>query len=456
MIGVAVMPDGSILGVGTDNTLYTRANLTAAWSQVANSGSVKSVTVQADGTIVGLGMDNTLYTRASLTANWAAVPYGGVMNYLVALQEVTVIGVGTDNLLYTRAGLTGAWVQVANSGSVKAVAVLANGTIVGVNMQGKLVTRTTLTGGWVASTNQSGTMVGVAGMPDGTILGVGSDNTLYTRANPDAAWSQVANSGSVIAVAVLSNGTIVGVGTDNCLYTRANLTAPWSGPLDNSCATTAVTDTPDGTLVGVDVQGYLKTYAGSAGWYQVDSNGTVIGVAAMGGTMPQRIAFNMQNQQTNWWCWAATTASVSAFYAPNTGFQAPNTPWTQCLLANSKFNRNDCCPANTAPAGCINGSYPDGPLTTVGNLNQTIAAALSVTSIAAEIGANKPIVVDTHWTTGGGHIVAIRGRYALQGVECLSVADPWYGNSEVTYQSFLRTYQGNGVWTNTYTTKPKP
>jgi hypothetical protein len=296
-------------------------------------------------------------------------------------------------------------------------------------------------------------------MPNGTILGVGTDNMLYTRANLNSAWSQVTNSGSMLGVTVLSDGTIVGVGTDNALYTRANLNAAWSSPLDSSGAVTAVTDTPDGTLIGVDVQGYLKTYSGSAGWYQIPDSGTMIGVAAIGGTIAQRINFNMQPQQTDWWCWAAATASVSAFYAPNTNFQAPNTPYTQCLLANSKFTRNDCC-ANPTPAGCINGSYPDGPLTTVGNLNETIAAVLSVARVAAEIGASRPIVVDTHWTSPagtylGGHIVAIRGRYTQQGIECLSVADPWYGNSEVTYQSFLRTYQGNGVWTNTYTTKPK-
>jgi hypothetical protein len=43
VIGVAQLTDGRILGIGTDNLLYTRDTLTSAWVQIANSGLVIAV-----------------------------------------------------------------------------------------------------------------------------------------------------------------------------------------------------------------------------------------------------------------------------------------------------------------------------------------------------------------------------------------------------------------------------
>jgi hypothetical protein len=64
VIGVTVMPNGTILGVGTNNLLYTRANLNSNWVQVPNSCSVIGVTVMPNGTILGIGTDNMLWTKS--------------------------------------------------------------------------------------------------------------------------------------------------------------------------------------------------------------------------------------------------------------------------------------------------------------------------------------------------------------------------------------------------------
>jgi hypothetical protein len=58
------MPNGTILGVGTNNLLYTRANLNSNWVQVPNSCSVIGVTVMPNGTILGIGTDNMLWTKS--------------------------------------------------------------------------------------------------------------------------------------------------------------------------------------------------------------------------------------------------------------------------------------------------------------------------------------------------------------------------------------------------------
>ena len=54
VIGVTVMKDGIIVGIGTDNCLYTRATLNGSWVKVPNSGSVISVAVMQDGKILGV------------------------------------------------------------------------------------------------------------------------------------------------------------------------------------------------------------------------------------------------------------------------------------------------------------------------------------------------------------------------------------------------------------------
>ncbi|KAJ3048580.1 hypothetical protein HDU99_009128, partial [Rhizoclosmatium hyalinum] len=65
--------------VGTDNNLYTCPGI-SVWlpcNQVPNSGSVKSIEQLNDGTFLGVGMDNNLYTRTSIGASWNWVENSG-------------------------------------------------------------------------------------------------------------------------------------------------------------------------------------------------------------------------------------------------------------------------------------------------------------------------------------------------------------------------------------------
>jgi C1A family cysteine protease len=47
------------------------------WVNVPNSGDVIGVTIMQDGTILGIGTNQQLYTRATLTSNWINVPNSG-------------------------------------------------------------------------------------------------------------------------------------------------------------------------------------------------------------------------------------------------------------------------------------------------------------------------------------------------------------------------------------------
>jgi Papain-like cysteine protease AvrRpt2 len=159
----------------------------------------------------------------------------------------------------------------------------------------------------------------------------------------------------------------------------------------------------------------------------------------------QRLVFNMQHQQQGNWCWSALTTSVAAYYDPTTA-------WTQCSLVNAEFGRGDCCNAGSS-ASCNQPWFPDRSLTRVGRLNQFLNGTLTTVQVAAEMAQTTPVGVGTYWAGGGGHAIAIRGRFLSGGTEYLSIADPWFGDSDVTYDSFLHQYQGTGSWGTTYKTK---
>ncbi|MEK8108195.1 papain-like cysteine protease family protein [Micromonospora sp. M12] len=357
-------------------------------------------------TFLGVGTDNQLWTRATLNSAWVQVPNSGAVQAAVGLADGSFLGVGTDNTLWTRATLNSGWVQVPNSGSVQSVAVRPDGTFLGVGTGNDLWTRATLNSGWVPVPN-SGNVQSVAVRPDGTFLGVGTDNTLWTRATLNSGWVQVPNSGLVQSAAVLADGTILGVGTSGDLWTRATL---------------------------------------NSGWVPVPNSAPMQSVAVLASSNSQQTGFVVQRQQQTNWCWAATSVSVAAFYNPAT-------VWTQCSMVNAELGRNDAC----GPAGSgVNCNKPwtlNTPLQRAGHLNQFSAGVLTTEQLRTEMTSVAPVGVRTAWAQGGAHFVMIRGRFLLDGVEYVSISDPWDGEADVSYATFLNRYKGSGTWTHTYKTR---
>ena len=184
VIAAAVMPNGAIVGVGTDKQLWTRSTLSSAWTLVPGSGAVTAVTVMPDGTIIGVGTDRQLWTRATLSSAWTLVPNSGAVTGVAVLPNGTIVGVGTDKQLWTRSNLTGPWTLVPNSGSVIAIAATKSGAVIGIGNDNRLWMRPALASAW-ASVPDSGAVTAVAVMPDETLLGVGLDQMLWTRAKPE-------------------------------------------------------------------------------------------------------------------------------------------------------------------------------------------------------------------------------------------------------------------------------
>src|SRR5207302_472174 len=103
---------------------------------------------------------------------------------------------------------------------------------------------------------------------------------------------------------------------------------------------------------------------------------------------------------------------------------------------------------------CNWGQWPDVPLQSVGHLNQRLNNALTPAQLGAQIAKSAPVVCNISWAGGGGHIVALRGRSLVSGVDHVSVGDPWFGDSDQTYNTFVNNYQGSGTWNVSYQTQP--
>jgi len=143
--------------------------------------------------------------------------------------------------------------------------------------------------------------------------------------------------------------------------------------------------------------------------------------------------------QTNW-IWAAVAATISRYYDPNS-------PWTQCAIANSAFNRVDCC---NNPGLCNISSSLDAGLTATGNL-AFAGGPVTKDSIAGELGAGNLVCVHISWPGGGGEIGIIFGyaefagpednHFFIYGPASGDVVDVWaFGFCEGYYGDYDATY----------------
>jgi hypothetical protein len=165
-------------------------------------------------------------------------------------------------------------------------------------------------------------------------------------------------------------------------------------------------------------------------------------LSPIGGGAPTLLGFVMQRQQQDFWCWAATTASVSAFFDSSS-------PWTQCLVASHSLGRSSCC---VAPGPCDVPFTLDQPLNHTNNLDSTLATNDSLSNVQSEIDAGRPVCCHILWNDGSGHFVALTGYDPS--TDDVVVDDPLYGSDTMPYDEFAFRYHGGlGRWDFTYFTK---
>jgi Papain-like cysteine protease AvrRpt2 len=323
------------------------------------------------------------------------------------------------------------------------------------------------------------------------VFAVGTDSRVYSTwwdiTTGWANWFQVAGGlarpgSSVTALARNPNHLdLFVVGTDQGIYSTwwdasTGWAADWfrvaGGSAAPNTSIAAIARNPnhlDLFAVGTDHRIYSTWWDASTGWanwFRVADGAAapdttvnalsrypdVIDVFAVGTNQDiysiwwiDEILFDMQPQTESNWCWAATSTSVALFYNPSSG-------WEQCTVANGELGRTDCC-GSGASGPCNVPWYLQDALSLVGRLDHMDNGVATVTQIETEVTFARPLCLRVAWSGGGAHFLAIRGHFAAGGTDFISVDDPIYGKSDVSYTTLQSSYQGSGTWTHTYYTK---
>jgi Peptidase_C39 like family len=162
----------------------------------------------------------------------------------------------------------------------------------------------------------------------------------------------------------------------------------------------------------------------------------------------KRLNFAMQHQRQDFWCWAATSVSVSVYYDPRAD-------WTQCAMVNAEKELTTCC-EDGATRACDAPNKLSTPLRRADVLDRMHEGAVDYDVIRREIDAGRPVGVRVEWgDTDTGHFIVIEG-YQSSGEEGLAVEDPQKGPSDVDFTTLTKGfYNGDGAWTHTYFTRPQ-
>ncbi|XZF12649.1 C39 family peptidase [Chitinophagaceae bacterium MMS25-I14] len=129
----------------------------------------------------------------------------------------------------------------------------------------------------------------------------------------------------------------------------------------------------------------------------------------------------LRTQETNNWCWAATTQMLAAHFGISV---------TQCSLANKSFGRTDCCNPQNEGNSCPktnNCNMPGWPMLDFAGLKFTEAkTALSWDDLRKQIFCSKKPMGYAYGTPGVvGHVLVIKGYLTLSGTNYLVLNDPW-------------------------------
>ena len=155
-------------------------------------------------------------------------------------------------------------------------------------------------------------------------------------------------------------------------------------------------------------------------------------------------------QQTNNWCWAATTQMITESLGH--GRQ-------QCDLANQRFTRTDCCNDEPTDPTCRktnNCNSPGWTMFAESNFDATDSnTPLSWDNIKSQIYcAKKPMSYAYGPKSGGvGHVVVINGYFEVNGVRYVSIVDPWApctgAMRVITYEEYSNSATTNH-WVTSY------
>jgi hypothetical protein len=133
------------------------------------------------------------------------------------------------------------------------------------------------------------------------------------------------------------------------------------------------------------------------------------------------VANTLRPQQTNNWCWAATTQML----AQHAGLSV-----NQCDLANHRFGLTDCCDNKTSGADCPKIDACNMPgwleLDFAGAKADETTTARTWEEMRSEIYCDHGPMGYAYGTPGVvGHVVVIKGYVSVGSTNYVVVNDPW-------------------------------
>lgn len=173
-------------------------------------------------------------------------------------------------------------------------------------------------------------------------------------------------------------------------------------------------------------------------------------------------------QETRNWCWAASGQMVMDYLGHNV---------SQCVQANNRFGRNDCCnidlcPTPTEPpiydalGNCVNCACPGWPEFNKYDFTfkKTTDTALSWVQLKKQVSdesycKKKPFCFTWAWPGGGGHMMVAKGYVTLSLMDIAEtnyvvVLDPWapcVGDEYIiTYDYYVASIGSHTHWDDYY------
>src|SRR6266513_1851202 len=280
---------------------------------------------------------------------------------------------------------------------------------------------------------------------------IGTDSQVYVHhfdgsGNPVGGYMLIPNQVKAISVGgdTTCNPLLYVIGTDNqvCVHHCDGSGNPVGGYMliPNQVKAISVGRDSAGNpllyVIGTDSQVWVHHFDGSGnpfGNYVLVPDGI-------------RLDFTEQFQQQSYWCWDATTVSITQYYDPAT-------TWTQGTLANHVFGQT-ICTQNGGSSLCNRGSDLGADLITTNHLSSSSYGSAPLLEVMAEIQAGRPIGITINWNGGGQHDIVIDG-YDLSdpSAPTIHVQDPGYGPATQVFNTFPSLYWGGATWFYTYLTK---
>jgi hypothetical protein len=152
------------------------------------------------------------------------------------------------------------------------------------------------------------------------------------------------------------------------------------------------------------------------------------------------IAFAMEPQDQDQWCWAAAAVSIVRFFVPSSAL-------TQCALAEQVLQLEGCCPKNPT---CNKQAALDNVLSQLGHLNFGIPSAAQIETINRELLAGNPVAARID-VDGTGHFVVISA--VDLGAQAVRVCDPLATTQTLPYDEVCTRYLGRGTLSETFFTQ---